>query len=234
MDAVTAEIVPTRPTPSGPAPRLSGRPTPSGPAGTRPTPSGPMHGASMPAFQSDPPPVVEIPRPPRLPRLTPAPAEVVETLSLPPGLHGQISPMEDELPRTYLDARVLFTHMSRRLGREYREKHQISLRTSVESIEQMQAVLRDRFPGGVIRTRDDYFFVRRHGALLSEILARTLEAEWVDIAPTEIGYWAMIVPPKTRVWPFGRVLRLLTRGHHERDLVSYYLELKNRAFRERP
>jgi len=192
-----------------------------------------MRGASMPAFQSDPPPLVEIPRAPRLPRLTPAPAEVAETLSLPPGLHGQIAPLENELPKTSLEARILFTHMARRLGREYREKHQIALRTSVESIEQMQAILRDRFPDGIIRTREENLFVRRHGAFLSEILARTLEAEWVDIAPTEIGYWAMVVPAKTRVWPFGRVLRLLTRGHRERDLVSYYLELKNRTLRER-
>ncbi|WP_394848373.1 hypothetical protein LZC95_13025 [Pendulispora brunnea] len=234
---VTQRRVPTaadaRQTPSGPVPSLNNRPTPSGPTRSPSSPAGTMRGASMPAYQSDPPPVVQAPRPQRLPRLTPPPPELAETLSLPPGLHGQIAPLEGELPKTSLEARILFTHMARRLGREYREKHQIRLSTTVESIEQIQAVLQDRFPDGTIRTREEHLFVRRHGAFLSEILARTLEAEWVDIAPTEIGYWAMVVPAKTRVWPFGRVLRLLSRGHRERDLVSYYLELKNRALRDR-
>ncbi|WP_394827064.1 hypothetical protein [Pendulispora albinea] len=220
---------------SPPAPPvIPSRPTPSGPTGLPSTnPAQAMRGASRPAFQSDPPGLVRIPSTLRLPPLKPVPAELAETLSLPPGLHGQIAPIEDELPRTSLETRILFTHMARRLGREYREKYQTNLRTTVEGIEQMQMVLRDRFPDGVIRTREENRFVRRHGAFLSEILARNLEALWVDIAPTEIGYWAMVVPPKTRVWPFGRVLRFLSQGHRERDLVSYYLEVKNRAHRER-
>jgi hypothetical protein len=32
-----------------------------------------------------------------------------------------------------------------------------------------------------------------------------------------------------RVWPFGRVMRFVTMGHKERDLVSYFLELDLRA-----
>ena len=36
----------------------------------------------------------------------------------------------------------------------------------------------------------------------------------------------MIVPPDTRVWPFGRVARLVAMGHKERDLVSYFFELR--------
>ena len=47
--------------------------------------------------------------------------------------------------------------------------------------------------------------------------------------PSELGYWAMIVPPDTRVWPFGRVARLVEMGHKERDLVSYFFELQGRA-----
>jgi hypothetical protein len=39
----------------------------------------------------------------------------------------------------------------------------------------------------------------------------------------------MLVPPATRVWPFGRILRLIAMQHRERDLVSYYLELTARA-----
>jgi hypothetical protein len=64
---------------------------------------------------------------------------------------------------------------------------------------------------------------------LSEILARRLDAEWLDISPSELGHWVMIVPPDTRVWPFGRVARLVAKGHRERDLVSYYFELSSRA-----
>jgi hypothetical protein len=37
------------------------------------------------------------------------------------------------------------------------------------------------------------------------------------------------VPPSTRVWPFGRILRLIAMQHNERDLVSYFLELQGRA-----
>ena len=76
---------------------------------------------------------------------------------------------------------------------------------------------------------DDAFEVRRHGAFLSEILARRLDAEWIDISPTELGHWVMIVPPDTRIWPFGRISRHISMGQKERDLVSYFLELTARA-----
>jgi hypothetical protein len=39
----------------------------------------------------------------------------------------------------------------------------------------------------------------------------------------------MSVPPGTRVWPFARLLRYVAMGPKERDLVSYYLELKWRS-----
>ena len=71
--------------------------------------------------------------------------------------------------------------------------------------------------------------MRLHGAFLSEILARRLGAEWTDLAISEMGYWAMNVPPGTRVWPLGRVIRYVTMQHRERDLVSYFLELQARA-----
>jgi hypothetical protein len=99
----------------------------------------------------------------------------------------------------------------------------------VSGIEAMQSVLLETFPMHVVKTQDEGYELRRHGALLSEILARRFDAEWYDISPNDIGYWAMIVPPDTRVWPFGRVARLVAMGHKERDLVSYFLELKSRA-----
>ena len=41
----------------------------------------------------------------------------------------------------------------------------------------------------------------------------------------------MMIPPQTRVWPFGRVSRLIAKGHKERDLVAYYLELESKLSR---
>ena len=64
-------------------------------------------------------------------------------------------------------------------------------------------------------------------------LAVLLGGYWVDVKPTEIGYWAMVVPPGTRTWPFGRIVRFISMGHREKDLVSYYLELASRGRAQR-
>lgn len=128
-----------------------------------------------------------------------------------------------------LEARVQFTLLARELGLDYRLKRGIELRADVSGIEAMQAVLLESFPDHAVKSSDEAYELRRHGALLSEILARRLDAEWLDISPNELGYWVMIVPPDTRVWPFGRVARLIAMGHKERDLVSYFLELQSRA-----
>ena len=162
----------------------------------------------------------------------PVPVQVLdgraEHLPLPPGLGTDPSAF-DTLPKSVLEARVAFTLLARELGLDYRLKRGIELRADLSGIEAMQSVLLESFPERLIRTSEDAYELRRHGALLSEILARRLDAEWVDISPNELGYWSMIVPPDTRVWPFGRVARLVELGHKERDLVSYFLELKSRA-----
>jgi hypothetical protein len=93
----------------------------------------------------------------------------------------------------------------------------------------MQRHLLSRWPDGKLEGEDAQWELRRHGALLSEILARVLGGYWVDVKTTEIGYWAMIVPPSTRTWPFGRIVRFISMGHREKDLVSYYLELVSRS-----
>jgi hypothetical protein len=235
-----------------PDPRVepdSGRfraPSPSWTEEEAPRSEGPyMRGASNPPFRSDVPPST-FPASPVLPRFRPgAPPELAETLSLPPGLHGQAVQL-DVLPRTVLDARVQFTHLSRELGREYRQRYRVELRADLSGIEAMQRHLYEAYADHAIETPEQALDVRRHGAFLSEILARSFGAEWVDIGPTELGYWTMIVPhaerPRwraaadagaspagTRIWPFARVIRLITKGHKERDLVSYYLELQARA-----
>lgn len=187
-----------------------------------------MHGSSLPPYRrEDPPPL--FPKAPLLPRLDDN-DELAEHLSLPAGLDVQQRSF-DALPTSVLEARVRFTLWARELGLEYRLKRGIDLRADVSGLEAMQSFLLDSFPGRTVRTRDEACELRRHGALLSEILARRLDAEWLDISPNELGHWAMIVPPDTRVWPFGRVARLIAMGHRERDLVSYFLELQSRASR---
>ncbi len=208
--------------PSGPAPA----PAPSLAPGRPSTEF--MRGASQPPYRFDSPTAhAHIPRPPSSPPPGPL-AEAAEHLSMPQGLSGPARPI-DFVPATVLDARVHFTYLARELGREYRLQHSIELRADVSGIEAVQAQLLERYPTGNVHTLEDALDVRRHGAFLSETVARGLGGFWVDIAPSDFGYWAMVVPPETRVWPFGRVLRFITRGHKERDLVSYYLELRTRV-----
>jgi hypothetical protein len=185
-----------------------------------------MPGASLPPYRLENPPPL-LPKAPLLPRLGGAADELAEHLALPPGLGSE--PRADALPKSVLEARVAFTLLARELGLDYRLKRGIELRADVSGIEAMQSVLLESFPEHVIRSAEDANELRRHGALLSEILARRLDAEWIDISPNELGYWSMIVPPDTRVWPFGRVARLVEMGHKERDLVSYFFELQGRA-----
>jgi len=216
-----------RPTPMRP-PSIA----PGGRAGSRPpAPQGraaeALHGASLPPFRLENPPPL-LPTAPLFPKSGGASDELLEHLSLPPGL-GQEPRLLDALPKSVLEARVAFTLMTRELGLDYRLKRGIELRADVSGIEAMQAVLLESFPDHTIRTPDDAYEIRRHGAVLGEILARRLDAEWVDISPNELGYWAMIVPPDTRVWPFGRIARFVELGHKERDLVSYFFELTGRA-----
>jgi hypothetical protein len=192
-----------------------------------PPPAESLRGASLPPFRlENPPPLLA--RAPLMPRLGGAADELAEHLPLPAGL-GHEPRSLDALPKSVLEARVAFTLLARELGLDYRLKRGIELRADVSGIEAMQSVLLESFPDRLIRTSEDAYELRRHGALLSEILARRVDAEWIDISPNELGYWAMIVPPDTRVWPFGRVARLVEMGHKERDLVSFFFEIQGRA-----
>lgn len=170
---------------------------------------------------------------PRAPRIVPprqrvTPIELAEKLALPPGLHGQVPIESHDLPQTEMEARVLFTHLSRELGRIYRVQYKVELKTDLVSIERIQARLGDRIPKGRIRTDEQWLDFRRHGAFLSEYLARRLGAEWTDIGASELGYWEMTVPLTTRVWPFGRILRQLC-SPSDKDLVSMVQELELRV-----
>jgi hypothetical protein len=184
-----------------------------------------VRGGSRPPFMTEAPPP-GFPATPLVPRLDPDRVEKAESLSLPPGLEAESG---ESVPTTPVEARVYFTHRTRELGRLYRQRHDVELRMDLRSVEIVQRHLADRFETGVLESFDDVVEVRLHAAFLSELLARRLGAEWTDLSVSEMGYWAMSVPPGTTVWPIGRVLRFVTLQYRERDLVSYYLELQARA-----
>jgi energy-converting hydrogenase Eha subunit A len=185
-----------------------------------------VRGGSQPPFRTEPPPP-NFPPVPLLPRLDGERVQKAETLSLPAGLTDEGA--GDDLPTTPLEARIYFTRRTRELGARYRERYNVELRTDLRSVELVQRYLVEQFQTGELRTPEDIHEVRLHGAFVSELLARRLGAEWTDIAVSEMGYWAMNVPPGTTVWPLGRVIRFVTMQHRERDLVSYFLELQARA-----
>ncbi len=183
-----------------------------------------VKGGSQPPFRTEPPPA-DFPTEPIVPRLGPDRVERAETLSLPADLPED---HVDARPTNAKEARVYFTHLTRELGRLYRTRYNVELRTDLRSIEILQRHLAETFESAELHTNEQVREVHMHGAFLSEVLARRLGAEWIDLAVSEMGYWAMNVPPGTRVWPIGRVIRYVTMQHRERDLVSYVLELQAR------
>jgi hypothetical protein len=164
----------------------------------------------------------------------PVAPEAVESLSVPPGLHGE-PPPSDERPRSPSEARLAFTYLARELGRELRLRFGVELRSDVDGLELAQRYLREVLPDGRVRSQQESREVLRHAAFVSELLARRLGARWVELASDEPTHWAMLVPSRAhpgeamRVWPFARTLRFVQMGHKERDLVSYLLELEARA-----
>jgi hypothetical protein len=159
-----------------------------------------------------------------------APAELAEMLALPPG--SERVEQDGSLLRTGLEARVHFTRLARELGRSYRERFSIELWSDIRGIETMQTKLREMFRDGPPKSPADVAEARRHGALFSEILTRSLGAEWSDISPTELGYWSMTIPPSTRVLPFGKMARFIAAASDPKsdagDLMKYYLEVERR------
>jgi hypothetical protein len=185
-----------------------------------------MRGASLPPVVSEPP--TAIPRAPVVPRVDIDEADLIETIPLPRG--GSDANIEPQTtPRTTLEARVRFSTDARELARRYRREQGVELRLEVQAVPLLQQHLLERFPERVVTTSEDAREAELHGALLSELLARLFEAEWADISPTELGYWAMVVPLRRgaakRVWPFGRVLRFIASGGED-DLVSFFRKLR--------
>ena len=186
-------------------PAFAARATPpataASPAPRQAWPRSIMRGASLPALE--------------LELSLDATSEVIEELS-PAYIAGLTQPAAD--------ARVQFTEMAKLLGRHYRESNNVVLRTDADSLEIAQATLLKSHDAG-LRSTAAVIDVRRHGAFLSELLARRLGAQWTDVGATDLGHWVMEIPGIAKVRPFGRVLRFLSQRGAERDLVSFYLEL---------
>jgi hypothetical protein len=114
-------------------------------------------------------------------------------------------------------------------------RHGAELHSDVDGLEVAQRYLCETVGAEGVRTAEDEREAMRHGAFVSELLARRLGARWVDLESPDAGLWAMLVPSRShphevsRVWPFARVLRFVVQRHKERDLVSYYLQLEARA-----
>jgi hypothetical protein len=167
-------------------------------------------------------------RSPRVARSSRYNPELIESLPLPLGANESVLG-PNELPTTPNQARVAMTRLARDLARDYRLWYAKTLRCNVLAVEAMQQHLANRYKGAPIGDPAVAWELRRHGALLSEIIARALDGDWTDVAPSEPGYWAMLIPPSTRSWPIGRVYRFVALGNTERDLVSYYIDLEARA-----
>lgn len=170
---------------------------------------------------------------PRVVRPEPGPSrpEIIETLPLPPGVEDGILE-HGAVPRTPDQARVAMIRMARELARDYRIWYGTTLKTDVVAVDAMQRHLRRRFSEA---PRDEKHALQlkeeltRHGAMLSEILARRLGAVWSDLESREPGHWAMTVPTGVGIWPIGRVYRFFRQGHREADLVAFYSEVERVA-----
>jgi hypothetical protein len=135
------------------------------------------------------------------------------------------------IPRTAEDARKSFTKLTRDMAADYRETLGITLRLDLGSLEAIQNYLAETLPTGAVRTPGEAREIRRHGAFMSEMLARRLGAQWTDLSSDEVGHWTMSVSPNSVVYPFGRIVRFVRMLRKERDLVSYFLELENAILR---
>jgi hypothetical protein len=154
--------------------------------------------------------------------------ELVEALLLPPGT-SETDLALDALPTSPAQARIAMTRLSRDLARDYRLWYDKTLRCGVMAIEAMQQHLLARFQGADIADPGVAWELRRHGALMSEVIARSLGGQWVDVRPSEPGFWTMRVAGSTRTYPIGRVYRFVTAGRQERGLVEHFLALDERV-----
>jgi hypothetical protein len=159
---------------------------------------------------------------------------IAEATQLPPVALRTTSTSEviETMPAPDDDLRARMTKIAREVARDYRLAYGITLKTDGASVEAMQRHLRRRFADARADERLRNMLVTeltRHGALLSEILARALGATWADVSAIELGRWEMLVPPGTLIHPIGRIYRFFQQDHREDDLVAYYTLLEERS-----
>jgi hypothetical protein len=187
-----------------------------------------MRGASLPPLVTEPPAGPSVARPSVVPRVDIDEADLIEALPMPRGMNESML-ASHVIPRTPIEARIRFTIDSRELARRYRRDHGVELRVETRAIAMLQRHLPQRFPSREVKTADEARDAELHGAVLSELLARLLNAEWIDVTPSELGYWAMLVHGRDgaskRVWPFGRVLRCIATGGDD-DLLAFLKRLR--------
>lgn len=208
---------PTSPAISSLSPRAASKP----PSGERLLPIAPSLrvGASRPPWAD----------PDEAPDPTPAGREVAEALPIPEELARE--PVVQR-PRTPAAMRRRAIELTRNLGQELRERATLVLTLDLGGLERVQALVRERLQDPQRVDREGAWLVERAGAFLSELLVRRVAATWADLDDDAPGHWTMRLADGTTVWPFGRVARFVERGSAERDLVSWVLELEERA-RER-
>jgi hypothetical protein len=154
-------------------------------------------------------------------------SEVVESLSLPPGLREDMLEVGAR-PRDRDQVRIAIIRVAREVGREYRQQRGCVLRTDAAAIEVLQRHLltcATEVLAGRMDARTMAPELARHGALFGEILARRLGGTWVDLSGDQPGAWQMSIPPQTVLSPIGRVHRFLLQRNREQDLVGHFLDL---------
>jgi hypothetical protein len=160
-------------------------------------------------------------------RPEPPVAELVENLSVPPDLDEEAFP-PGAMPRSEEQVRIDIIRVARDLGREYGRRGCV-LRVDAAGVETMQrhlcdcadAVLAGRLDPRVLAPQ-----LVRHGAVLGEILARYLGAQWSNLTAPQPAQWQMTVPPHTQVSPVARVHRFLLERGREQDLIGFFRQLE--------
>jgi hypothetical protein len=154
-------------------------------------------------------------------------SESIEFLALPTGAREEMLP-EGAPPRDPTHVRILLIRLAREVGSEYARLYGVTLRTDAIAVERMQRHLSaqlDRAQNGEIDARALAREILRHGALLGEIFARSLDAVWTDLAGPQPAHWEMNLTPEIAVRPVDRVRRYLQHQNRERDLVALYMDL---------
>jgi hypothetical protein len=159
-------------------------------------------------------------------RQTPRPAELLESLSLPPELDEEMLRF-GAAPRTAPQVRIDIIRSVRALGTQYAARGR-ELRADAGALRAVQEYLR-ACSNAVLAGRMDPRVlppeIMCHGLLLGEVLARTLGATWSNLTAREPATWQMNVTAMQQVNPVARVHQFVFQGPGDADLVDFFHEL---------